>query len=532
MMKQMNNMLRKWLCLLLAAALLTPAASMIASAAAPRVPVICVTGELPIQVYREDGSSYDPTGEYADEILNEAIGELVPVFLKAMLTNNYDEWSRRALEKLTPIYDEIRPNLDGSLPADTGIDYFWSPETLADPVSCDYYYTYTFDYRISPLDAADGLRAFIEAVKAKAGSDKVALISRCGSTSLGAAYLYKYGADDLTSLTFFSSSLLGIPYADTMLGGRVVIPGDMLYHFVACQNPLASFSERLNEFAKAVLYALNENAGADDVIRLVLRVYDKIKDSFVSPFLRSYYAICPNFVATVNDSYEDYRDFIFPTDELKQEYAVLLAQTDEYHYNVQRKLGELFTAARDGGVPVNFVVVYGEPSENVNGERTRLVGDELTDACYQSMGATVPFYPNTLDEGYIAERTAAGFGKYISPDKMIDASTCLFPDNTWFIRNMRHEFSGQDVIALFKAIAWTENMTVFTDPAYPQYLNARPDHSGFDPLQETNPNDINPDDYKPEMNNAMGFFARVIAFYAKLIARFADMIAVVCSIAA
>ena len=519
-MKQRNLTVKKILSVVLAAALLVSVVSMAAYAAAPHVPVICVTGELPIRVYREDGSSYVPTEEAADEIMNEAIEELVPVFLKAMLTNNYDEWSRMALEKLTPIYDEIRPGPDGSLPANTGIDYRWSPQSLSDPVSCDYYYTYTFDYRLSPLDVADDLQKFIDAVEAKAGSDKVALISRCGSTSLGAAYLYKYGTDELTSLTFFSSSLLGVPYADTMLGGRVVIPGDMLYHFVACQNPLASFDERLNEFAKACLYAANENDSIDDVISLVLRVYDKVKDSFVSPFLRSYYAICPNFVATVSDSYEDYRNFIFPTDELKQEYAVLLAKTDEYHYNVQQKLGELFTAAVDEGVPVNFVTVYGEPSENVNGERTRLVGDELTDACYQSMGATVSYYAQTLDESYIAERTAAGFGKYISPDKMIDASTCLFPDHSWFIRNLRHEFSGNDVIALFKAIAWTENMTVFTDPAYPQYLNARPDHSGFDPAQETNPNDINPDDYKPEMNNAMGFLARIVAFYTKIISCF------------
>ena len=512
----MKQSMKKLLALVLTVALLLPVLAT-SSTAQTKTPVICVTGELPIQVYREDGSSYIPTEGPADEIMNEAIEELVPVFLKAMLTNNYDEWSRMALDKLTPIYDEIRPNPDGSLPANTGIDYRWSPQSLSDPVSCDYYYTYTFDYRLSPLDVADDLQAFIDAVEARTGSDKVALISRCGSTSLGAAYLYKYGTGELTSLTFFSSSLLGVPYADTMLGGRVVIPGDMLYHFVACQNPLASFDERLNEFAKACLYAANENDSIDDVISLVLRVYDKVKDSFVSPFLRSYYAICPNFIATVNDSYESYRNFIFPTDELKQEYAVLLAKTDEYHYNVQQKLGELFTDARDAGVPVNFIAVYGEPSENVNGERTRLVGDELTDACYQTMGATVAFYAQTLEESYITERTAAGFGRYISPDKMIDASTCLFPDNTWFIRNMRHEFSGSDLIALFKAIAWTEDMTVFTDPAYPQYLNARPDHSGFDPAQETNPNDINPDDYKPDMNNALGFLARIVAFYAKII---------------
>ena len=521
-MEQMKRRIRKTLSLLLVAALLLPSLALYGGAV-NKTPIICVTGELPIRVWRADGSSYIPTEEYADEIMNEAIKELIPVFLKAMLTNNYDEWSQRALEKLTPIYDEIRPGKDGSLPANTGIEYSWSPGSISDPVSCDYYYTYTFDYRISPLDAADDLQAFIKAVEAKTGSDKVAMICRCGSTSIGAAYLYKYGTADLTKLTFFSSTLLGVPYADTLLGGRVVIPGDALYYFVAEKQPLASFDERLNQFATALLYATNKNASADDTLRLVLRVYDKVKDCFVSPFLRSYYGICANFVATMGDSYDDYRDFIFPTDELKQEYAAILAKTDEYHYNVQEKLGDLFRAARDEGVPVNFIAVYGEPSENPNGERSRLVGDSLTDACYQSMGATVPVYPNQLSDEYIAERTTAGMGKYISPDKMIDASTCLFPDNTWFIKNMRHFFMGDDVIQLFKAISWTDNMTVDTDPAYPQFLNAREDHSALDPAQETNPNDINPDDFKPEMNNELGFLARVIAFYAKIITRFAAL---------
>lgn len=494
-----------------------------AAGAADRIPVVCVTGELPIGVRQADGSLYYPTDEYADELLNAAISELIPVFLKAMATDNYDEWSQKALDMLTPIYDDIRPAPDGSLPEGTGIDFSWSPGSMSNPVSADYYYTFTFDYRLSPLDAADELQEFIEAVEAVTGSDKVAMVCRCGSTSIGAAYLYKYGTADLAKLTFFSSTILGVPYADTLLGGRCVIPSDALYHFVAHKDPLASFNERLNEFAKAFLYAANANGSTDDLIKIVVHFYDKIKDSFVAPFLRSYYAICQNFVTTVGDSYEAYRDFIFPTDELKQEYSAILEKTDEYHYNVQLKLGDLFRSAVAEGVPVYFIAVYGDPSENINGERCRLVGDALGDACYQSMGATVPAYPDTLPDDYIRERTAAGFGRYISPDRQIDASTCLFPERTWFIKNMRHYFMGDDLVNLVKTIAWTDDMTIDTDPAYPQYLNARDDHSGFDPLQETNPNDINPDDYKPEMNSFTGFLARLVAFYAKILACFAGI---------
>lgn len=523
----MKNTLKKILSLCLVFALLLPAAAMTVSAS-ERVPIVCVWGESDILVWREDGSSYAPTGEAADEIMNAAIRPLIPVFLKAVLTDNYDEWSRQALELLTPIYDEIRPNPDGSLPANTGIGFSWSPETLADPESVNYYYVYTFDYRLSPLDAADDLQAYIKAVEAKTGSDKVVLASRCGSTSIGAAYLYKYGTADLSKLIFVSSTLLGVPYANCVLSGHAIVPTDALYHFVGRKEPLAQFSERLNKFALAFLYALNENGGGEDVTQLVDRLFGKVADSFVSPFLRSYYGIGANFVADVCDSYEEYREFIFPTDALKQEYAAILAKTDEYHYNVQEKLYELFSAAEADGVSVNVIAVYGEPSENVVGERSRLVGDSLTDAGYQALGATVPAYPNTLDDDYIADRAAAGFGKYISADRMIDASTCMFPDTTWFIKNIRHWFYENDLLSLMQAISWTDGMTVDTDPAFPQFLNAREDHSALDPLQATNPNDVHPDDYKPEMNGIMGFFARLLAFYLKLIARFSGFAATLC----
>lgn len=520
----MRKMIRKTLALLLTAAL-TASFWCLAAYAVNRTPIVCVTGETEIYVWKEDGSSYAPKGEAADALVNEAIRELIPVFLKALATNRIDDWAQQALDKLTPMYDEIRPNPDGSLPENTGINFSWSPETIPAPESVNYYYQYEWDYRLSPLDAADDLQAYIKAIEAKTGSDKVVLISRCGSTSISAAYLYKYGTDDLTKMIFVSSSLLGIPYVDAILSGQFIPPADAVYHFVAHKEPLAEFSERLNDFCTAFLYAINENGGGEDASKLVSRAFNIVSDPFVGPFLRSFYGISPGFVATMGDNYDGYRDFIFPTDELKQEYAAVLAKTDEYHYNVQEKLGELFTAARDAGVPVCMISVYGDPTENPNGERSHLVGDSLTDAGYQSLGATVPVYPNTLSDEYIAERTAAGFGKYISPDRQIDASTCLFPETAWFIRNMRHWFWERDLYELVTTIAWTDGMTVDTDPAFPQFLNAREDHSAFDPALPVNENDIDPDSYQPDMNTAMGFFCRVLAFYVKLTARFFNFFA-------
>ena len=55
-----------------------------------------------------------------------------------------------------------------------------------------------------------------------------------------------------------------------------------------------------------------------------------------------------------------------------------------------------------------------------------------------SFGATTSTIFDTLSDEYIAQRVAEGKGRYISPDKQIDASTCMFPDYTWFIKGATH----------------------------------------------------------------------------------------------
>ena len=509
------------LSLLLIAALLLPFGAMTASAA-DRTPIINIEGEKKIDVWREDGTHYAPTEEASDPIVEEAVKELIPVFLKALVTNNYDEWSRRALEKLTPIYDDIRPNPDGSLPENSGVAYYpglyhGGMTDIPAPAAVNYYYSYAWDFRRSPLDEADDLHDFIELVKAKSGSDKVTIVSRCGSTSLAAAYLYKYGTENIDKLIFACSTLPGVPYVDTLLSGNLYISGSALYYRMT-YRPLGSFDGHLRTFVNALLYAMMENGSMDDANVIIARAYGKIKDSFVAPFLRSYYAICGNFVATVGDRYDAYRDYIFPTAELKQEYAAILAKTDEYRYNVQAKIGELLTDAEDAGVSVNFIVTYGEPSDYPVSEQSSNTGDELMDVTDQSLGAVTATYPNALPDAYIAEREAAGAGKYISPDKQIDASACLFPETTWFIKNMRHDFFQNDLHDFIRLIAWTDGFTVDADPAYPQFLTVVGDHEGLAPAQAENADDLDPDANKPEMNSAMGFLARVLAFYAKTIA--------------
>lgn len=58
----------------------------------------------------------------------------------------------------------------------------------------------------------------------------------------------------------------------------------------------------------------------------------------------------------------------------------------------------------------------------------------------------------------------------ISPDRQIDASTCLFPYNTWFIKGLFHSDQPEDYhFKNLTSIAYGD-LDITSDPEFPQYL--------------------------------------------------------------
>ena len=65
---------------------------------------------------------------------------------------------------------------------------------------------------------------------------------------------------------------------------------------------------------------------------------------------------------------------------------------------------------------------------------------------------------------------------YISPDRTIDATTCLLPDRTWFFRNQIHDDIAYNDVALeiAKRVLSDDSFdSVHADPAYPQFNGSR-----------------------------------------------------------
>jgi hypothetical protein len=79
-----------------------------------------------------------------------------------------------------------------------------------------------------------------------------------------------------------------------------------------------------------------------------------------------------------------------------------------------------------------------------------MLSDNVIETANSSLGATTAALGQIFSEEYLAGKDM----KYISPDKTVDASTCLFPEKTWFIKDLSHEVTSA-TIPLHKELLFT-----------------------------------------------------------------------------
>ena len=98
-------------------------------------------------------------------------------------------------------------------------------------------------------------------------------------------------------------------------------------------------------------------------------------------------------------------------------------------------------------------------------------GDGVLETDRTSGYGTIANFGDTLSDKEINGVAA----EYISPDKVINASTCLHSETTWFVKNAKHvgckDGSDHTEFAIW-LLTSKEQPTVNSNAAYPRFLNA------------------------------------------------------------
>ncbi len=455
--------------LLTMALLILPLGAAFPAQAASDAPILRIRGENTLFWASPEGVAtplYDD-GEYVSAVAKAAL----PLAIPALITGNWDKWSDAAWEQLKPAYDHYKPDAEGNVPADTWIN-FSELNSVPYRMSCDtveFSYEFFPDMRVSPMDAADEIHETVERIKALHGADKITLIGQCMGNAYMLAYLNKYeaprGYAGIEAVVYSTTTANGLPDEDRLFSGTIRLELASAYRALGNYELPAELAGMAGGMLLDLIYdtldlAYQAKGLGKLTVGVVQNVYDKVKVPFIARVLREYYGRCGGYVSSVTEHYEEYKDYVFPTEQDRQTYETQIAKFDDYYYNVQQRQPEMIRDMQAAGVTVASIAEYGvQNGYPTGGEAALETSDGRVPVSRSSFGATGCRIGQTLPEDYVASRVSYGFADYISPDGQVDASTGLLPETTWYIKNAPHAFD-RPVMALATAIVKTPGATV------------------------------------------------------------------------
>ena len=463
---------------------------LLLSLAVPAFAVQPESCEIPIiHMYGQGTPIVNPKGELVytglmpEFDLPAIVKDLAPEFIEAWKLKPDDAWDlyyRRVRDVVLPVFGPYALDKNGEASDGTRIAWSWQGGALKDRKGPDGYAMHDYDllpdWRLDPFENADTLHAYIQAVKTATGSDKVNLCGRCEAANVLLAYFAKYGYEDLNCVEFLASAARGVDVVSALFSGRLSIDPDALVRYreqnYAIEDDLTrELVEALTAFSGDTM--LLDSAGVSlDVFNLVF-----VNQKILAPLIRETYGTMPGIWCMVDK--EDYpaalRNIFGGYEE---EYAGLIEKLDHYDRVVRQHADDLLIEAKNAGVKVAVYAKYGDFQTPPIGKYTKSLGDGSVNLTDGSFGATTAPSGETLSASYLQTAAQNGTAKYISPDKMVDASTCALPDTTWFIWGSTHlDFPNYLFDYLMRFFARNGEVTVFDDPDHPQYAVAKPDES-------------------------------------------------------
>ena len=334
-------------------------------------------------------------------------------------------------------------------------------KTAVEKYGAENTYFFTYDWRKTPATLAEELKGFIDTAKSDSGKNKVNIICASMGGMVTTAYMYYYGTDSLDSVVYLSGAQNGTYVCGDALNGRIVFETDTILNLIYQATDDNLFLRLfLGIFDGLGVFDFITNLTNDIVTDSFDEANDKVLRSCFGT-LCGFWALCPD------DDFESGVETIFGGHE--EEYPVLLEkieETKEFVFATE----ETLVAAKESGVKISFVSNYNSGLVPVY-ERANLNGDMVLETELTSNFATVA----PLREILTADQLAKAPYKYVSPDKVIDASTALFPDNTWFVKDAPHvaaDYGSGFSDFTFSLLESNVQPDVKTFAQYPQFMIA------------------------------------------------------------
>ena len=318
-------------------------------------------------------------------------------------------------------------------------------------------YLFIYDWTGNPFDIAADLNEFIEEVKVKSGHDKVSICAESMGGCMTNTYLALYGYDDVENLVMANAAFNGLEMLGQLFIGNPEIDGEALAGLIVQSiygnAEYASLIPYIPIFEQLAIFAndLFEKAGD--------RIYEEVLIP-VFGYLPAFWCFIPEY------HFEEAMEKMLPNAGPE-----LLEFANEYYEKVTSKTTDRVKEMVESE-DVNYFCIsnYNKYIAPVT-KTARWNSDGIIETYNTSGFATVADLGTTLGADYVQ---AVDMGRnMISPDNVVDASTCQAPMQTWFTKNWGHiAYNHNDGTCDFYIWLLTakEQYTIDSNPQYPQFM--------------------------------------------------------------
>lgn len=321
-------------------------------------------------------------------------------------------------------------------------------------------YVYGLDWRMPMEWLADDLADQINYISKKTGK-KVSVAAHSMGGSAISSYIMKYGTGKLSHITYLHSAFFGVNYIGDLYSGKCDIDSQGLLNMMTSSMGTSAVADILGAstlFKQAIPYIEEYIKTEDPVLAEYKDIFGHTPtyfDRLMVEYLLPYFGNNPSLFAFVKaDRFEECKAYLKKAMKVAQKKNLGLSDIKialnwasfenkiDFYQNTShpsrkatghKALSDILLAAEKKGVIISVFSAYNRAFMAI-GESTRLHSDGVIDTKGTSAGATIADFNEQLPEDYKPQ----GKLKYISPDGVIDASTCLFPEHTFFTKNVGH----------------------------------------------------------------------------------------------
>lgn len=491
----MKKIISMILCLVMMFALAAPAFA----AEDVRCPHIFVPGIASSAVYTDKDNPTDNIMNISTEEIAAFIsGELAPAFVVYAADKDADKLAKSVSESLNEFFADWFNNPDGTAKGNSGAIIKYPSEA---DINSAGRFTFRYDWRGDPIEIASQLNDYINYVTANGKYDKVALSSHSMGSLVIIAYLSIYGDDKVMGVVLDTPTIDGITYIGELLCGEAEITSDAIAAYVEGVLGFTDYEELLESIFDILVMAGMTESLSDFLDGALKKIYPTLFKETLLPLFGYWPAI---WAMVPEEKVDSAMAYIFDDFCKDQDLSVLRGKIENYNTLVRESRKETLKEFDKNG-RMAVISRYGFSSLPITGSWD-LLGDGVVETRSNSLGATTALEGDFLSDAYLEGKDM----KYISPDKTVDASTCLFPEKTWFVKNLIHMLSDE-AMPLHSQLLFSDEEATCDNSETPRFT-----------VYNSQTNSYDTDESVPEKNEKLTPIQMLFNFLKALIAKVID----------